>query len=82
LAQYLQLKGVIKINIMQVYTIKGMGCTGCAATVEERLSKVSGVTAVRVDYDQQKAFVEAPKEVPLAELKKALEGTDYTIDKA
>ena len=49
---------------MQVYTIKGMGCTGCAATVEERLSKVSGVTAVRVDYDQQKAFVEAPKEVP------------------
>ncbi len=45
---------------MQVYTIKGMGCTGCAATVEERLSKVSGVTAVRVDFDQQKAFVEAP----------------------
>jgi len=78
----LQVKGVLKINIMQVYTIKGMGCTGCAATIEERLSKVSGVTAVRVDYDQQKAFVEAPKEVSLAELKKALEGTDYTIEKA
>jgi copper-exporting ATPase len=78
----LQVKGVLKINIMQVYTIKGMGCTGCAATVEERLSKVSGVTAVRVDFDQQKAFVEAPKEVPLAELKKALEDTDYTIEKA
>ena len=66
---------------MQVYTIKGMGCTGCAATVEERLSKVSGVTAVRVDFDQQKAFVEAPKEVPLPALQKALEGTDYTIEK-
>ena len=66
---------------MQVYTIKGMGCTGCAATVEERLSKVSGVTAVRVDYDQQKAFVEAPKEVSLPALQKALEGTDYTIKK-
>ena len=50
---------------MKTYTIKGMGCTGCAATVEERLSKVAGVTAVKVDFDAQKA----------------LEGTDYTIKK-
>ena len=66
---------------MKTYTIKGMGCTGCAATVEERLSKVAGVTAVKVDFDQQKATIEAPKEVPLEVLQKALEGTDYTIEK-
>ena len=66
---------------MKTYTIKGMGCTGCATTVEERLSKVAGVTAVKVDFDQQKATIEAPKEVPLPALQKALEGTDYTIKK-
>ena len=66
---------------MKTYTIKGMGCTGCATTVKERLSKVAGVTAVKVDFDQQKATIEAPKEVPLEVLQKALEGTDYTIEK-
>ena len=50
---------------MKTYTIKGMGCTGCAATVEERLSKVAGVTAVKVDFDAQKAFVESKEEVSL-----------------
>ena len=66
---------------MKTYTIKGMGCTGCAVTVEGKLSKVAGVTAVKVDFDQQKATIEAPKEVPLEVLQKALEGTDYTIEK-
>ena len=66
---------------MKTFTIKGMGCTGCAATVEERLSKVAGVTAVKVDFDAQKAFVESKEEVSLPVLQKALEGTDYTIKK-
>ena len=65
---------------MQVYTIKGMGCTGCATTVEQRLSKVAGVTAVKVDFNAQKAFVES-KEECLCQHSKALEGTDYTIKK-
>ena len=66
---------------MKTYAIKGMGCTGCAATVEERLSKVAGVTAVKVDFDAQKAFVESKEEVSLPVLQQALEGTDYTIEK-
>ena len=66
---------------MKTYTIKGMGCTGCATTVEERLSKVAGVTTVIVDFDAQKAFVESKEEVYLPALQKALEGTDYTIKK-
>ena len=66
---------------MKTYTIKGMGCTGCAATVEERLSKVAGVTTVKVDFDAQKAFVESKEEVSLPALQKALEGTDYTNKK-
>ena len=55
---------------MQVYTIKGMGCTGCATTVEQRLSKVAGVTAVKVDFNAQKAFVESKEEVSLPALQK------------
>ena len=66
---------------MKTYTIKGMGCTGCATTVEERLSKVAGVTTVKVAFDAQKAFVESKEEVSLPALQKALEGTDYTIEK-
>ena len=66
---------------MKTYTIKGMGCTGCATTVEERLSKVAGVTTVKVDFNAQKAFVESKEEVSLPALQKALEGTDYTIKK-
>ena len=66
---------------MKTYTIKGMGCTGCATTVEERLSKVAGVTTDKVDFDAQKAFVESKEEVSLPVLQKALEGTDYTIKK-
>ena len=66
---------------MKTYTIKGMGCTGCATTVEERLSKVAGVTTIKVDFNAQKAFVESKEAVSLPALQKAVEGTDYTIKK-
>ena len=66
---------------MKTNTIKGMGSTGCATTVEERLSKVAGVTTIKVDFNAQKAFVESKEEVSLPALQKALEGTDYTIKK-
>ncbi|GJH39502.1 copper-translocating P-type ATPase [Capnocytophaga sp. HP1101] len=61
------------------YHIEGMGCTGCANTVQQKLSEVAGVTAVTVDFDTKKASVETDREVPLEALQKALEGTHYSI---
>jgi periplasmic mercuric ion binding protein len=37
--------------------VKNMTCTACPITVKKSLEKVSGVTAVKVDYDKKTATV-------------------------
>ena len=61
------------------YNIEGMECTGCANTVQKKLSEVAGVTAVTVDFATKKATVETDREIPFEALEKALEGTHYSI---
>ena len=61
------------------YNIEGMECTGCANTVQKKLSEVAGVTAVTVDFATKKAIVETDREIPFEALEKALEGTHYSI---
>lgn len=61
------------------YNIEGMGCTGCANTVQKKLSEVAGVTAVTVDFATKKATVETDREIPFEALEKALEDTHYSI---
>jgi len=46
------------------YNIEGMECTGCANTVQKKLSEVAGVTAVTVDFATKKATVETDREIP------------------
>jgi len=38
--------------------VQGMNCSHCEETVEDALSAVSGVTAVRVDHTDEQAEVE------------------------
>ena len=64
------------------YNIEGMGCTGCANTVQKKLSEVAGVKAVTVDFATKKATVETDREIPFEALEKALEGTHYSIHQA
>ena len=64
------------------YNIEGMGCTGCANTIQKKLSEVAGVTAVTVDFATKKATVETDREIPFEALEKALEGTHYSIHQA
>lgn len=61
------------------YNIEGMGCSGCANTVQNKLAAVAGVKSVLVDFDTKKASVESDKEIPLEVLQQALEGTHYSI---
>ena len=56
-----------------------MTCSGCAATVEERLSKVQGITGVKVDLAKQEATVVMSGHVATDLIQQALRGTKYSI---
>ena len=59
------------------YSIEGVKCGGCVATVKERLSKLDGVDNVEVNIQDKNIVVEgnASKE----DLKAALSDTNYKI---
>jgi len=54
------------------YNITGMTCSGCQSTVEQLLSKVSGVKNVLIDLDKGEATIDMDKHVSTTELKSAL----------
>lgn len=54
------------------YTISGMTCSGCEATVKNLLSKVEGVKKVTIDLQKAAASVEMDKHVSTNELQQAL----------
>jgi len=60
------------------YSIEGVKCGGCVATVKERLSKLDNVDNVEVNIQEKNIVVEgaASKE----DIQAALEGTNYKID--
>ena len=54
------------------YSITGMTCDGCVATVKKLLEKVPGITAARVTQDPPVAVLDMERHVGLPELKAAL----------
>ncbi|MFF9198467.1 heavy metal translocating P-type ATPase [Streptomyces sp. NPDC014779] len=60
-------------------TIGGMTCASCAARVEKKLNRMEGVTAT-VNYATEKARVEHPADVPVAELIATVVRTGYTAE--
>jgi len=65
------------------YHIHGMTCDGCRNHVEETLTKVKGVTKVKVDLEKAEASIEMKQHIPLEQFQKALEndGGRYSIHK-
>ena len=59
------------------YNIEGVKCSGCVATVKERLSKLDNVDNIEVNIQEKTVVVEgtASKE----ELQAALSDTNYKI---
>ena len=57
--------------------IGGMTCASCAARVEKKLNKLTGVRA-SVNCATERAHVEAPPGVSVAELVSTVEQTGYT----
>ena len=60
------------------YNIEGVKCSGCVATVKERLSKLDNVDNIKVNIQEKTVVVEG--KVSKEDLQAALEGTNYKID--
>ncbi|MEU9860539.1 heavy metal translocating P-type ATPase [Streptomyces sp. NPDC047971] len=60
-------------------TIGGMTCASCAARVEKKLNRMDGVTAT-VNYATEKARIEHPPEVEVADLVATVVKTGYTAE--
>nr|WP_298997347.1 MauE/DoxX family redox-associated membrane protein [uncultured Allomuricauda sp.] len=56
----------------QTYSVTGMTCQGCVASVQEKLSNVDGILDVRVDLEKGQATTEMSKTISLAQLQSAL----------
>jgi Cu+-exporting ATPase len=64
------------------YTVSGMSCIGCQASVEKSLRSLSGVTNVTVDLKKSEATIEMDTHIPLEKLQETLlkSGLHYTIE--
>lgn len=60
------------------YTITGMTCSGCVASVTEKLAKVDGITNVTIDLTEGQANIVMSKNIALNSLADALPDK-YTI---
>ncbi|RDK89112.1 heavy-metal-associated domain-containing protein [Marinirhabdus gelatinilytica] len=62
----------------QTYTVEGMTCEGCKASVTKHLSQIKGVTEVSVHLEKAEATVVSEKPLVISTLKEALP-SKYTI---
>lgn len=61
------------------FTVRGMTCGHCTAAVEQELTALDGVTAVRVDLDSGGVVVEANRALGSDELAAAVDEAGYEI---
>ena len=61
--------------------IGGMTCAACAARVQAKLNKVSGVTA-NVNFSTERAYLTVPGHVSAAQLVAAVEAAGYSAELA
>lgn len=66
------------------FAVEGMTCAACVSRIERVLSRVPGVTSVRVNLATERATVEARTSVPVEALVNAVEKAGYhlTVDEA
>ena len=65
--------------LSHTYHIGGMSCSGCAATVKNKLSVAAGIKSVSVDLSKKQAEITSYQEIKMDILQEALKNTHYTI---
>ncbi|MFV0458897.1 MAG: heavy-metal-associated domain-containing protein [Actinomycetales bacterium] len=62
------------------YTVSGMTCAHCVASVTEEVSQVAGVDAVEVDLATGRLRLTGDQEPGIDELRAAVEEAGYTLE--
>ncbi len=60
----------------KIFRIRGMTCVSCAKNIEKEIKSISGISSVKVDFNNRKMFVEG-KGLSVEEIKKKVEGLGY-----
>lgn len=61
------------------FTVTGMTCSHCVASVEEEISELDGVTDVQVTLDDGTVRVTSQREIPIADIEAAIATAGYTL---
>ncbi|OXM67411.1 heavy-metal-associated domain-containing protein [Amycolatopsis vastitatis] len=61
------------------YTVTGMTCSHCVASVSEEVGAIEGVTAVAVDLPTGAVTVSSDRPVDDAQVRAAVEEAGYTL---
>ncbi len=61
------------------YTVTGMTCAHCVASVTEEVSEVAGVSEVAVDLDSGRLTVTSAEPVDDAQVRAAVEEAGYAV---
>lgn len=61
------------------YTVTGMTCEHCVASVTEEISEIDGVTAVAVDLPTGAVTVTSDRPVEAAQVRAAVEEAGYDL---
>lgn len=61
------------------YTVTGMTCGHCVASVREEIEAIDGVTSVDVTLDTGAVQVVADREIPRAEIEGAVAEAGYAL---
>ncbi|EPR42817.1 Heavy metal transport/detoxification protein [Desulfovibrio sp. X2] len=65
---------------MRTIKVKGMSCQHCVASVTEALSKIPGVSQVKVDLASGTATFAEASPVSAATLTQAIEGIGFEVE--
>ena len=66
-------------NIVAEYTVSGMTCAHCVASVTEEVGAVDGVSDVRVDLTSGRVTVTSSRSLPVAEVQAAVDEAGYQL---
>lgn len=67
------------MSASSTFTVSGMTCEHCVASVKEEVSEIPGVTAVEVDLESGRLVVVAPDPVDPALVRAAVDDAGYTV---
>jgi len=64
----------------KIFNIKGMHCASCASIIEKRVSKMSGIQTIAVNYANEKAQIDFDEAItPLSVINTELEKLGYSL---